>query len=167
MKHHFIFSLSSLLIKGVFVIAGLNLQAASATTLTEAAALLNLKSSGEVTGLVRDAEKLLRNYDKKGSESRKQQSVGVDENVIPFLSNLVESIAQGKTNTEKVTQEKVVDTKIVVKSEPVVIRRIAKVEKLPVVKLPVVKQWAGLHRTMPTPNWNITLLKKDAVAKPQ
>lgn len=162
MKHHSIFSLSSLLIKGVFVIAGLNLQAASATTLTEAAALLNLKSSGEVTGLVRDAEKLLRNYDKKGGEARKQQSVGVDENVIPFLSNLVESIAQGKTNTEKVTQEKVVDTKIVVKSEPVVIRRIAKVEKLP-----VVKQWAGLHRTMPTPNWNITLLNKDAVAKPQ
>jgi hypothetical protein len=152
-----------------FLIMSLNLPVASATTLTEAATLLNIHGSGEVNSLVSDAAKLLRDYDVKkdmpiiDGVSRQKHSTGVDENVIPFLSNLVESVAHRKVSPENTVSEKVLIEKIVVKREPIVIRRTAKVYKLP-----RVKQWAGLHRTQPTVNYSQanTLVKKIAVAKP-
>ena len=151
-------SLSPFLLKGVFIMAGFCLPAVSATTLTEAAALLNVQSSGEMKSLVSDAARLLRDYDGKGN----RLGSGVDENIIPFLSNLVENITLRNSADEKVAPKKVMPEKVAVKIEPVVVHRIAKVAKLP-----VVKQWAGLHRTMPTLkySWANTRVK-NAVAKP-
>ena len=169
-------SLSSLLAGGVLIIAGLNMSVASAATLTEAAALLNIQSPVEASSLARDAANLLRDYDSKSDMPnrvgalRQDQSTVVDESVIPFLSNLVESIAHGKAQHKKAPRKKAADVKVVnkkvmheivaVKSESIVVRRVVKVNKLP-----VVKQWAGLNRTHPELSYAKALLKKAAAAK--
>ena len=170
-------SLSPLLAGGVLIIAGFNMSVASAATLTEAAALLNIQSPVEASSFARDAVHLLRDYDSKSDRPsrvaaiRQQQSTGLDESVIPFLSNLVESIANGKAQYKKAPRKKAADVKAVnkrvmhekvaSKSEPIVVRRIVKVDKLP-----VVKQWAGLNRTHPELSYAKALLKKVAAAKP-
>ena len=170
-------SLSPLLAGGVLIIAGLNMSVASAATLTEAAALLNIQSPVEASSLARDAANLLRDYDSKSDRPkrvgalRQEQSAVVDESVIPFLSNLVESIAHGNAQLKKAPRKKAADVKVInkkvmhekvaVKSEPIVVRRIVKVNKLP-----VVKQWAGLNRTHPELSYAKALLKKAAAAKP-